>query len=136
MSQIAIHHVQLAFAPAQREAVRRFYTGLLGLVEVPTRTQRQLRFAAGPQCIDLVAQAGAQGALSVQHLALSVRPFEPLRERLLQAQVALVETPSATGVRRLYVKDPAGNQLELLEPLAATAVPAGGLPQHDTADHD
>ena len=39
-----------------------------------------------------------------------------LRGRLLQAQLPLVENRALPGYLRFYVKDPAGNQLEFLEP--------------------
>ena len=36
--------------------------------------------------------------------------------RLLQAELPLVENRALPGYLRFYVKDPAGNQLEFLEP--------------------
>ena len=38
------------------------------------------------------------------------------RSRLLLAQLPLVENRALPGYLRFYVKDPAGNQLEFLEP--------------------
>ncbi|MBX9936169.1 MAG: glyoxalase, partial [Burkholderiaceae bacterium] len=55
-------------------------------------------------------------ASAASHLALEVDNLPELRSRLLQAQLALVENRALPGYLRFYVKDPAGNQLEFLEP--------------------
>ena len=52
----------------------------------------------------------------VSHLAFEVDDLPALRGRLQQAELALVENRALPGYLRFYVKDPAGNQLEFLEP--------------------
>ncbi len=112
----SINHVQLAFPAGAEEPIRNFYSRLLGLPEVQLAAGSALHFAAGSQRIDLVPTDHWQGAPSVSHLALEVQDLPALRGRLLQAQLALVENRALPGYLRFYVKDPAGNQLEFLEP--------------------
>lgn len=112
----SINHVQLAFPAGSEEPIRNFYSSLLGLREVRLAAGNALHFAAGTQRIDLVPTDHWQGAPSVSHLALEVQDLSALRGRLLQAQLPLVENRALPGYLRFYVKDPAGNQLEFLEP--------------------
>lgn len=112
----AIHHVQLGFAPGAHEAVRHFYGHLLGLTELPWPVGANLRFAAGAQRIELVPTEAWQPAPAPQHLAFEVDNLPELRSRLLRAQLPLVENRALPGYLRFYVKDPAGNQLEFIEP--------------------
>ncbi|MFN9474856.1 VOC family protein [Acidovorax sp.] len=112
----SINHVQLAFPAGAEEPIRNFYNRLLGLPEVRVAAGSALQFAAGTQRIDLVPTEHWQGAPSVSHLALEVQDLPALRGRLLQAQLPLVENRALPGYLRFYVKDPAGNQLEFLEP--------------------
>ena len=87
MSIQSINHVQLPFPAGAEAPIRRFYSSLLGLPEVRLNAGNALRFVAGTQRIDL-----------------------------LQAELPLVENRALPGYLRFYVKDPAGNQLEFLEP--------------------
>ncbi len=112
----SINHVQLAFPAGSEEPIRNFYSRLLGLPEVRPTAGNALHFAAGTQRIDLVPTDHWQGAPAVSHLALEVQDLPALRGRLLQAQLPLVENRALPGYLRFYVKDPAGNQLEFLEP--------------------
>ncbi|EER57868.1 Glyoxalase/bleomycin resistance protein/dioxygenase [Acidovorax delafieldii 2AN] len=112
----SINHVQLAFPAGAEGQIRHFYSHLLGLHEVHQAAGSTLRFAAGPQRIDLVPTESWQAAPAVSHLAFEVDDLPALRGRLQQAELALVENRALPGYLRFYVKDPAGNQLEFLEP--------------------
>ncbi|MDD2546098.1 MAG: glyoxalase [Burkholderiaceae bacterium] len=112
----AINHVQLAFPSGAEHQIRHFYARLLGLPELRTPVGETLRFVAGGQRIDLVPTAQWQPQPTVSHLAFEVQDLPRLRSRLLAAELALVENRALPGYLRFYVKDPAGNQLEFLEP--------------------
>jgi catechol 2,3-dioxygenase-like lactoylglutathione lyase family enzyme len=112
----SINHVQLAFPAGVEGKIRNFYSTLLGLTELDDPSNSTLRFAAGTQRIDLVPTEQWKGAPNVSHLAFEVDDLPDLRGRLLQAELALVENRALPGYLRFYVKDPAGNQLEFLEP--------------------
>ena len=113
----SINHVQLAFPAGAEVPIRRFYASLLGLPEVRLQAGNTLRFAAGTQRIDLVPTDQWQPPPAVSHLAFEVQDLPALRNRLLQAELALVENRALPSYLRFYVKDPAGNQLEFLEPV-------------------
>ena len=73
-----LHHVQVACPAGSEDALRAFYTGVLGMTDV-----------AKPPVLAACEAAG--------------HPVE--------------WDPHFPGHRRLYVADPVGNRLELLEPL-------------------
>lgn len=117
MSIRGVHHLQLAFRAGNAPAMRHFYRDLLGLSELPGEQAEgaALHFAAGGQRIDLVGVAQWQPLPAVSHLAFEVQDLPALRQRLLAAQLPLVENQGLAGFARFYLKDPAGNQLEFLE---------------------
>ena len=117
MSIRGVHHLQLAFRAGNAPAMRHFYRDLLGLSELPGDQAEgaALHFVAGEQRIDLVGVAQWQPLPAVSHLAFEVQDLSSLRERLLAAQLPLVENQGLAGYARFYLKDPAGNQLEFLE---------------------
>jgi catechol 2,3-dioxygenase-like lactoylglutathione lyase family enzyme len=116
MSIHSINHVQLAF-PAGREAdMRHFYGSLVGLTELRQQGGKTLRFVAGRQRVDLIPTENWLPAPATSHLAFEVKDLPGLRSRLLDAQLQLEESRPLPGHRRFYVGDPAGNQLEFLEP--------------------
>lgn len=116
MGVLAIHHVQLGFAAGDHARIRHFYGELLGLTEWRDGPGHALRFLAGGQRLDLVPSDRWQRPAEPVHLALSVHNLVGLRARLLAAGVLVDEERPLAGHRRLYAHDPAGNQLELLEP--------------------
>ncbi|GAA4427389.1 VOC family protein [Acidovorax lacteus] len=114
----SIDHVQFGFAKGREAELRHFYGDLLGLSEVVDGEGRPgtLRFEAGAQRIDFVALPRPLPGEGV-HLALSVEGLPSLRQRLQRAGVAIDEQRPLPGHRRLYVQDPAGHRIELLEPV-------------------
>ena len=116
MSIVAIDHVQLGFPAVQWTAVRHFYTHLLELPELREDTRgRTLRLTAGQQRIDLVPAEHWQPPPPPAHVALAVRNLAGVRAKLLAAGLALDESRPLPGRLRMYINDPAGNAIELLE---------------------
>ena len=114
---LEIEHVQLAM-PAGREAeARAFYFGLLGLPEVAKPSALAKRggawFETGTVKIHLGVEVDFRPARKA-HPALLVRELRPLVERLRAAGVDVVEDP-LDGYLRVYVSDPFGNRIELME---------------------
>ena len=116
---VAIDHVQLAMPAGGEEAARRFYAGLLGIPERPKPAALAARggtwFERNAVRIHLGVEADFRPARKA-HPALQVRGLEPLVARLRAAGVEVIDEP-LHGHRRVYVADPFGNRLELLEPL-------------------
>lgn len=117
MTVVAIEHVQLAM-PAGREAeARDFYARLLGIPEVPKPPDLAARggawFESGSVKIHLGVDADFRPARKA-HPALLVRDLRRLVARLRDARVDVVDEP-LDGHARVYVADPFGNRLELME---------------------
>jgi catechol 2,3-dioxygenase-like lactoylglutathione lyase family enzyme len=119
MAIVGIEHVQLAM-PAGREAeAREFYSRLLGIPETPKPPELAKRggawFESGAVKIHLGVEADFRPARQA-HPALLVRDLRALVERLRAAQVDVVED-ALEGYHRVYVADPFGNRIELMERL-------------------
>lgn len=116
MSVHSINHVQLGFPSGEQSVIRHFYAGLLGLNEFRAPGASTLRFHAGPQRVDLVPTENWQPPPALHHLAFEVNNLPGLRAKLLDAGFELDESRPLPGHLRFYVRDPAGNPLEFVEP--------------------
>ena len=121
MPIVGIEHVQLAM-PAGREAeARAFYEGLLGIPEVPKPPNLAKRggawFERGSLKIHLGVEADFRPARKA-HPALLVSGMPELVARLKAHGVAIIDDEPLDGYARVYVSDPFGNRLELMEPVA------------------
>ena len=118
MAILAIEHVQLARPPGGEGDARAFYAGLLGIPEVPKPSELAKRggvwFEAGALKIHLGVEADFRPARKA-HPALLVSDLRALVERLRAAGVEVRDVP-LEGHYRVYVADPFGNRIELLEP--------------------
>ena len=118
MRVVAIEHVQLAMPPGGEAEARAFYAGLLGIPEVPKPPDLAKRggawFEDGALKIHLGVEVDFRPARKA-HPALLVRDLRALVERLRAAGVDVRDEP-LEGHDRVYVADPFGNLLELLEP--------------------
>ncbi len=122
MTITRLDHVQLAMPLGGESEARAFYEGVLGISEVAKPAH-------------LASRGGCwfeQGALKV-HLGVDA-DFKPARKAhpafIVSDLAALVTTLKAHGYRvaedqpldgydRMYVDDPFGNRIELMEPLPA-----------------
>ncbi len=121
MHVLRIDHVQLAMPSGQEDRARAFYAGLLGIPEVPKPAALQARggvwFEAGEAKIHLGVDPAFHPARKA-HPALVVRDLRALVDCLRDAGVEVVEDDRLPGFQRVYVADPFGNRLELMEPTA------------------
>jgi catechol 2,3-dioxygenase-like lactoylglutathione lyase family enzyme len=117
---VAIEHVQLAMPAGREDEARAFYADLLGLPEVPKPPDLARRggawFEAGPVKLHLGVEADFRPARKA-HPALLVRGLGALVDRLRAASVEVIDD-ELPGWDRVYVSDPFGNRLELMEPRA------------------
>jgi catechol 2,3-dioxygenase-like lactoylglutathione lyase family enzyme len=119
MTIVAIHHVQLAMPRGREEEARAFYAGLLGIPEVPKPEALAARGGAWFESGELRVHLGVDSdfrAARKAHPALLVRDLRALVQRLAAAGVQFEAEPMP-GHERVYVSDPFGNRLELLEPV-------------------
>ncbi|TKC98722.1 VOC family protein [Polyangium fumosum] len=118
MPIVAIDHVQLAMPAGREDEARVFYGKLLGLAEVPKPADMAKRggawFEAGAVKIHLGVEAEFQPARKA-HPGLRVEGLAALVEGLRAAGVTVADGPPIDGIARVFVEDPFGNRIELLE---------------------
>lgn len=114
----AFHHVQLTMPRGGEDHARAFFTGLLGMAEIPKPTA-------------LAGRGGCwfrSGAVEL-HLGVA-HPFTPARKAhpallvadldaaLMLCQTAGIETArdvDLPGLRRFFISDPFGNRIEIAQ---------------------
>jgi catechol 2,3-dioxygenase-like lactoylglutathione lyase family enzyme len=114
-----IDHVQLAMPPGGEAAAVAFYETLLGIPQVPKPVHLAARggcwFERGELKIHLGVDAEFRAAKKA-HPALEVEGLAVLVAHLRQHQVTVVDAEALDDVDHVYVDDPFGNRIELLEP--------------------
>ena len=121
MRIVGLDHVQLAM-PAGREAeARAFYQGILGIPEVPKPSNLVTRggcwFELGAVKVHLGVEVDFRPARKA-HPAFLVEDLAAVMSTLAAAGVAMRRDEPLEGYDRVYVDDPFGNRIELLERLA------------------
>jgi catechol 2,3-dioxygenase-like lactoylglutathione lyase family enzyme len=109
-------HVNLSIEDVERS--RAFYRDLLGLPEAPRPADAGRAgcwFELGGVGVHLSAEPGAQNASSKRHVAFEVEDLDAARAELSRHAVPIEEGKPMAGVRRLFVRDPSGNRIELFE---------------------
>jgi catechol 2,3-dioxygenase-like lactoylglutathione lyase family enzyme len=118
MSVIGIDHVQLAMPEGQEEQARRFYRDVLGVTE----RQRPMDMAKRGGCwfenglvkIHLGVEKEFRAATKA-HPGLLVSDLKAIAERCRKAGHEIYQGPAIEGFERIFVKDPFGNRIELLQ---------------------
>lgn len=121
MRVVGIDHVQLAMPAGREVEAIAFYERLLGVPHVPKPPHLAARggcwFERDRVKIHLGVDADFRPARKA-HPALLVDDLPALVERLRAADVPIVEDQPLDGFERIYLDDPFGNRIELLEPVA------------------
>ena len=117
-----LDHIQLAMPPGQENDARAFYQGMLGITEVLKPPHLAARggcwFENGPLKVHLGVEVDFIPARKA-HPAFIVDDLRVLATDLERAGYRVVEDQPLQGYDRLYVDDPFGNRIELMEPKAA-----------------
>jgi catechol 2,3-dioxygenase-like lactoylglutathione lyase family enzyme len=115
---IDLDHVQLAMPAGQEAAARAFYSGVLGLTEEAKPANLAVRggawFRRGALRLHLGVDPDFRPA-GKAHPALLVRGLTELAARCLAAGFPPITDEPLEGFDRVYVLDPFGNRIELLE---------------------
>jgi len=100
-------------------AAREFYQDVLGIPEVPKPPHLAKRggawFERGALKIHLGVEADFRPARKA-HPALLVVDLESMIVRLKERNVEVIDDDPLEGYVRVYVADPFGNRIELMEP--------------------
>jgi catechol 2,3-dioxygenase-like lactoylglutathione lyase family enzyme len=117
-----IDHVQLAMPAGREDLAIAFYEGLLGISHVPKPAHLAVRggcwFEDGSVKVHLGVDRDFRPARKA-HPALLVTDLPALIELLRGAGVTIADDEPLEGYHRVYVDDPFGNRIELMEPTAA-----------------
>lgn len=115
---VGFDHVQLAAPPAAQDAMRAFYTGVLGMTEIPKPASLAVNggawFQAGTCQLHVGLEEGHRPSLK-SHPGLVVRDLPAYAARIEAAGGTVTWDDRLPGRRRCYAEDPAGNRLEFLE---------------------
>jgi catechol 2,3-dioxygenase-like lactoylglutathione lyase family enzyme len=118
----AIDHVQLAMPAGEEAAATAFYEGLLGITQVPKPPHLAARGGCWFEQPGLKLHLGVEADFRPArraHPALLVSALGDLVGRLRGAGVVVVSDQPLEGYDRVYVDDPFGNRIELMEPLSS-----------------
>ena len=122
-----IHHVQITIAAADEAAARDFYVNVLGLR--PAAKPDSLLGRGGfwveidDQQLHVGVEEGVDRARTKAHVAYQVDDLAAWHERLAAAGVAALESVPIPGFDRFECRDPFGNRLEFIQPLAIDEEP-------------
>lgn len=121
MPVLGIDHVQLAMPRGEEQRARDFYSGVLGIPEVPKPATLAARGGVWFERASLKIHLGVEDDFRPArkaHPALLVQNLQELVEVMRQRGVDVIDDDALPGYTRVYVSDPFGNRLELLEPVA------------------
>ncbi|MFG6119613.1 VOC family protein [Thalassobacillus sp. B23F22_16] len=113
-----IDHIQLA-APANcEEQARKFFVEILGMEELEKPPELKKRggvwFRCGNHQLHIGVENNFQPAKKA-HPALVVKDIKHLMNHLTDQNVPYQEDDNLPNARRLYMEDPFGNRIEILE---------------------
>jgi catechol 2,3-dioxygenase-like lactoylglutathione lyase family enzyme len=118
MPVIGIDHVQLAMPAGAEEAARAFYRDVLGLAEEPKPAHLAARggcwFGSGPVRIHLGVDKDFRAATKA-HPGLIVKDLDDIAQRCRERGFRVIDDEPLKGWHRVYVADPFGNRIELME---------------------
>src|SRR5581483_5115951 len=119
---VGVHHIQLAMPSGGEDVARRFYSGVLGIPEVPKPMPQAQRggvwFETATVKIHLGIEQDFRPARKA-HPGLLVSGLLSLSRTLVDAGHEVTKGEPLAGYDHIYVSDPFGNRLELLQPTAA-----------------
>jgi catechol 2,3-dioxygenase-like lactoylglutathione lyase family enzyme len=119
MGVVSIEHVQLAMPPGREAEARRFYGGVLGIPEKAKPAQLAHRggcwFERGALKVHLGVEADFRPARKA-HPAFLVENLRELSAALKAGGYAVSADEVLEGYERIFVDDPFGNRIELMQP--------------------
>ncbi len=116
----ALHHVNVTVSAELEEATKHFYGAVLGLKQVPkpaAARQTGAWYQIGDNQLHLSVEDEPPGPLSSRHVCFNVSNLAETEKRFRDAGIETIPDPRPIpGTARIYVRDPGGNQLEIVQP--------------------
>jgi catechol 2,3-dioxygenase-like lactoylglutathione lyase family enzyme len=114
-----LHHVNVTVSAELEGATKDFYGKALGLEQVPkpaAARQDGAWYQIGANQLHLSVENEEAGPLSSRHIAFRVSDLAAAEQRFRDAGVEIISDPRPVpGTPRFYVRDPGGNQLEIVQ---------------------
>jgi catechol 2,3-dioxygenase-like lactoylglutathione lyase family enzyme len=115
----ALHHVNVTVPAELEAATKEFYGSVLGLRQVPkpaAARQTGAWYQIGDNQLHLSVEDEPSGPLSSRHICFNVASLAGTEKRFRDAGFEIVPDPRPIpGISRFYVRDPGGNQLEIVQ---------------------
>jgi catechol 2,3-dioxygenase-like lactoylglutathione lyase family enzyme len=114
-----LDHVQLAMPVGGEDRAREFYHGVLGIPEVPKPADMAARGGCWFERDQLKVHLGVESqfrAARKAHPAFIVSDLAALVAQIRAAGYPVKEDHELSGYFRVFVDDPFGNRVELMEP--------------------
>jgi catechol 2,3-dioxygenase-like lactoylglutathione lyase family enzyme len=114
-----LHHVNVTVPPELEAATKEFYGAVLGLQQVPkpaAARQSGAWYQIGDNQLHLSVEDEELAPLSSRHICFAVSDLEAAEKNFRNAGVEIIPDPRPVpGTLRFYVRDPGGNQLEIVQ---------------------
>jgi len=114
-----LHHVNVTVPPELEAVTREFYGAVLGLEQVPkpaAARQSGAWYQIGKAQLHLSVEHEPPGSLSSRHICFRVSDLGAAEKAFREAGVEIIPDPRPVpGTPRFYVRDPGGNQLEIVQ---------------------
>ena len=115
-----LSHINVTMPKGAEEVARLFYSGFLGLRELPRPEELGVRgglwFDAGGLALHLSVEEERAGADKQRHFGLGCGDVEGLKARLKAARL-VIEDGLPAPWKRFFLHDPFGNRIEIHAPL-------------------
>jgi catechol 2,3-dioxygenase-like lactoylglutathione lyase family enzyme len=120
MSLLAVDHIQLAMPKGGEPLARQFYVDVLGLTELPKPAELAARggawFTSGGVNVHLGVDADFRPTVKA-HPAFQVADLRGIERRAREHGFRIATDEVLPGFERIFVYDPFGNRIELMEKL-------------------
>lgn len=113
-----VDHVQITVPRALEQAALEFYRHVLRLPEIEKPTELRARGGAWFQLGNLQFHIGVDpepSPKSKRHVCFLVPDLAKARATAVANAVAIEEEGEAEGLKRFFIRDPAGNRIEIGE---------------------
>ena len=114
-----LHHVNVTVPSELESAAKEFYGSVLGLKQVPkpaAARQTGAWYQIGENQLHLSVEDEKSGPLSSRHVCFKVADLKTAEQSFRAAGIEIIPDPRPVpGTRRFYVRDPGGNQLEIVQ---------------------
>lgn len=119
---VGLHHAQITVPRGAEAQAREFYCDFLGLREIDKPAALQGRgglwLRVGDTQVHVGTEDGVDRAATKAHVAYEVSDLARWRQRLQARGIAILDGIPIPGYDRCEIRDPFGNRVEFIQPVA------------------